>query len=158
MIIPEENIKKFLAIYKPEQRVLKNANLDYPKIHGDFLIGRTYYTLSPLKHATDIEIQLCLNQLAYVGLAETIRLSLDPLFKDIIFEDLQKEGMYIIESKKRFKKRISPNKYIAGDMTIKSKIQRRGIILLNADFQFENNSCFGNLELVILNRETKESK
>lgn len=106
-----------------------------------------------LEHATDIEIQLCLNQLAYVGISETIRLSLDPLFKDINFKSLQEEGMYIIESKKRFKRQISTNKEIIGCINLKDKTKRRGVILCYADFQFENNSCFGNLELAIISKK-----
>jgi len=152
MIVPEESIREVLSLYKPEQRILQSANIDYPKIEGHFLIGKTYYTLSPFEHATDIEIQLCLNQLAYVGISETIKLSLDPLFKGIDFKNLQKEGMYIIESRKRFKRQINPNKEIEGSILIKEKINKMGIIFCYADFQFENKSCFGNLELAVINK------
>mgnify|MGYP001559968606 CR=1 FL=1 len=153
--ISEENIREVLEIYKPEQRVLKSASIGYPRIEGTFLVGPTCYTIGPLEHATDIDIQLCLNQLAYVGLSEAIRHGLDSIFEDINFKNLQKEGMYIIESNKRFKRQISPNKYITGDIIIKNKIKRKGIILINTEFQFENKSCFGNLELAIIDKQIK---
>jgi|SRR3989338_10764491 len=156
--VPEENIRDTLSIYKPEQRVLKSASIDYLRINGTFFIGPTYYTLSSLKHATDIEIQLCLNQLAYVGPLEAVRLSIDPLLKDINFKSLQEEGMYIIESKKRFRRQMSTDKDIAADLLVKSIIKKREIILCYADFQFENNSCFGNLELAIINKKSKGDK
>ena len=88
-------------------------------------------------------------------MSEAIRFNLDSIFEDINFKNLQKEGMYIIESNKRFKRQISPNKYITGDITIKNKIKRRGIILINTEFQFENKSCFGSLELAITNKKIK---
>ncbi|MBI2451803.1 hypothetical protein HYV50_01855 [Candidatus Pacearchaeota archaeon] len=150
MKINEENIVKVLEIYKPEQRLLRTADIQYPAITGTFLIGKTYYVNKPLKHATDIEIQLCLNQLAYVGLSEAIRQRLDPILDGLNFQDLQEEGMYIIESRKRFRRPIYPNKIISGKLKLKEKRDFNNLLLCEADFSFEDKSCFGSLELAIV--------
>ena len=68
-------IEGVLAPYKPEQQFLIEANIDYPVVEGNFLVGPCYYSSDPsnVDHVADSEIQLCLNQLIYVGLAERVR-------------------------------------------------------------------------------------
>ena len=151
--LPEQSLREILGLYKPEQRLLREASIEYPTIRGTFLIGQTYYTFSPLQHATDIEIQLCLNQLAYAGMYEGIRLGLDSSLKGINFRELQKEGMLIIESRKKFRRQIPTDREIIGSIKLKDRIERDGISLCDASFQFENKSCFGRLTLALLTKQ-----
>lgn len=148
-MIAKEHLDRVLAIYKPEQRVLVEADLEYPKISGKFRLGDTYYTIKPLRHATDIEIQLCLNQLTYAGVAEMMRLNRILELNGADFYKLQEEGMFIIQSKKRFRKQIKTNSEIAGELNFgRFGRYQKGLIVARADFDFENGACSGDLELI----------
>jgi len=149
MQIPKERIYPVLAVYKIPQRVLSSASLDYPRIQGTFDIGPTYYTNDSFKHATDIEVQLCLNQLAYAGAAEMIFQEIEP-FKGLKFSELQKEGMLILGSRKRFRRPIPTDKTITGEITIQDIKQKAKTMFVFADFEFENRSAVGELEIAIL--------
>lgn len=148
MIIPTEIIEDVLRPYNC--KVLKSANLEYPFVRGRFLIGPTYYHIPPFEHATDIDIQLCLNQLAYAGVAEAIRRKIIPELDGLNFDELRTENMLIIESRKRFKRSIRTDVEIGGEIKIARWKEFRGLLLANGDFQFENRSCFGELELAIV--------
>lgn len=149
MRISKHIIDEVLSLYKPEQRVLLVADLEYPIVKGMFLVGPTYYTLFPLKHATDIEIQLCLNQLAYVGIAEAMRQGLISELRGLDFKALQKENILITESTKRFRKLIPTDREIQGELVVE-RIKTFGDVLIGlTEFQFENRGCFGNLEFAI---------
>ena len=150
--VTNEAREEVLAIYRPEQKVLLEADIDYPKAKGKFRIGPCYYALVDLKHATDIEIQLCLNQLAFVLVYDGIINKVHPYLEGKDFEKLQKEGMLIVESRKGFRRPIPTDNEIYGEMTLKDLRERNGVVFANADFQFENRSCFGNLELAIVER------
>ena len=147
--IPQELVERVLAIYKPEQRLLKKASFKYPVVKGQFLIGPTYYALERLKHATDIEIQLCLNQLGYAGVAEEIRQGLNPHLADIDFFELQKEGIFIIESRKRFRRHIPSDKPIYGEIKYIKEKKIGSLLIRFANFQFEDSACNGSLELAL---------
>lgn len=150
--VTNEVREEVLAIYKPEQRILLKVDIEYPKAKGTFRVGPCYYTLEDFKHATDIEIQLCLNQLAYVSVYDGITNKVHPYLEGKDFKKLQKEGMLIVESRKRFRRPIPTDSEIYGEMTLKDLRERNGVVFANADFQFENRSCFGHLELAIVER------
>ena len=157
MKISHELIEQVLARYKPQQRVLVDANLDYPLLEGDFHIGDTYYMNPPLIHATDIEIQLCLNQLVYVGIAEIMREGLVRDLGGFNFLELQGENMLIIESRKRFRRPIPTNRNIHCALNIKRFRGNNGLILSWSDFQFENYSCIGSLELALVKPNLRQN-
>ena len=148
MKIPEEVINEVVRPYIC--KVLRSASLEYPIIRGSFFIGPTYYYVYPLEHATDIEIQLCLNQLIYASIAEAIRSKLVPELEGLDFDSLRNEGMLIIESRKRFRRPIRTDKEIQGEIEITRMRDAGRLILAQANFQFENRSCFGSLELALI--------
>ena len=147
--------EQVLELYNPKQRVLLDAYIDYPKIEGTFLIGPCYYANCTLEHATDIEIQLCLNQLAYLGVAEAIRQEVHPLLREKSFSKLQKECIVITESYKKFRKPIPTDRELIGNLVfgniLKSK-NKSGIIFSSANFNFENDSCVGNIRFAIIDK------
>ncbi len=150
----QTSLDEVLDIYKPQQRLLLSARIDYPTIQGQFQIPEScFYANCSLQHATDIEIQLCLNQLAYVGIYEAIRLGIDPELRNLNFKELQREKMLIIESRKKFRKPIPTDKPFNGELTLKDKREQNGIILSTCNFQFEDRSCIGHLELALINRQ-----
>ena len=75
---------------------------------------------------------------------------MDSDLEGLDFEFLQKEGMYIIESRKRFRRQISPNKIITGNLVITHKRDSKNLLLCEANFSFEDRSCIGELELVLV--------
>lgn len=139
--------------YREECRFLRAAFLEYPKVRGVFLIGPTYYHVPSLGHATDIEIQLCLNQLAYIGVAEAIRNKLIPELSGLNFEELRRENMLILESRKRFRRPIKTDVEINGELEISKWRCFNNLILAYTNFQFENRNCFGSLELALTKPE-----
>ena len=66
------------------------------------------------------------------------------------FDRLQKEGMLIVESRKRFRKHIRIDKEIYGEIEIVDLRKRNNLVLAKVDFEFENRSCLGELELAIV--------
>jgi len=149
-MINKQQIMEVLSIYKPEQRILLSADLQYPIVYGKFKIGQTYYVINPLKHATDIEIQLCLNQLAYVGIDEIMRLGLIPNFNGLSFKELQDENMFILKSNKIFRKPIRTDIEIHGELEFKNQKKYKNTLFTKAHFNFENRSCVGDLELALI--------
>ena len=152
--VDEKLIREVLSGYG-ERRFLIAASLEYPILHGNFLIGPTFYYSPHFEHAADIEIQFCLNQLCYVGVAELIKKEEIPELKGLNFAELQNENMLIVESRKRFRRPIRTDKVITGELKVDDwRKYNHGIAAL-VNFQFENRSCFGHLELVLLNPKQK---
>jgi len=149
-MITQETINRVLKGYTPQSKLLKSASLEYPTIKGTFLIGPTSYYSPSLKHATDIEIQLCLNQLAYVQIAEIMNQRIIPGLNGFDFEELQGENMLITASRKKFKKSIRTDIEIQGELTLKKYKEFKNLFIGNMDFKFENSGCVGDLELVLI--------
>jgi hypothetical protein len=149
--ISPEVIKNTLAIYKPNKRILREASIEYPTAKGTFLIGPCDYVQEGVSvdHATDIEIQLCLNQLGYVAIAEAIRNKELSELEGLDFNQLQTNSMFIIESNKKFRKPIRTDKEIYGTLSLKKWKNNGNLYLCWADFQFEDRSCFGGLEFAL---------
>ena len=126
MKIPKETVDKVLAVYYPNYKYLKEADIEYPIGKGKFLIEKTGY-METLQHMTDVEAQLCLNQLCYVFFGQGV---IDKKWKgleNLSFDeylDLRKENMFITESHKKFKRETNPKEPFYGQievMNIKSK-------------------------------------
>lgn len=152
--ISGETISEILKHYSPNCRPLKSATIEYPVIKGTFRIGKTFYYLPALEHATDIEIQLCLNQLAYAGIAHMMEQEAIPELRGLNFYELQKENMLIIESRKRFRKPIRTDVEIHGELVLRKWKLAGNLLIANSDFQFENRSCIGSLELALIKPST----
>ncbi len=150
--ISKKAIDKVLAMYRPEQRILLEADVEPSKAIGKFFIGPCYYVFDDLDHATDIEIQLCLNQLSYISVYQAINSGMHPYLNGKNFFELQKNGMVILESRKRFRRPIPKNIEITGELELKDIRERRGIVFASSNFQFEDRSCIGSLELAIIDR------
>mgnify|MGYP001602252274 CR=1 FL=1 len=148
--ITPRQIYEVMKNYRPECRFLKSAQIEYPSIRGKFLIGKTFYHVPPVKHATDVEIQLCLNQLTYVGMLQLFESQNVPELSGLDFSELRTEGMLITESRKRFRKPISTGKEFLGHLNIEEWKNFGNLLVARTKFDFENRSCFGNLELVLV--------
>lgn len=148
--ITEQVREKVLAAYNPKQRILLGGKIEYPNARGLSKIGHCFYTVEDFNHATDIEIQLCLNQLLYSAVYQAILDKSHVYFEGKDFAKLQKEGMVIVESRKRFKRPISTDREIYGQIDMTDLRKRRNVIFANVDFEFENRSCIGNLELAVI--------
>jgi hypothetical protein len=148
--IDQQLLQKVLAAYKPEQRFLKAANLEYPFVAGIFLIGPTYYGTEPVNHATDPEIQICMHQLLYTSVAELMKTEEIKELRGLDFFELQREAMVIRKSQKKFIHPIKTDIEIKGEAEIKGYKKRGNLFILETDFQFQNKNCTGSLESVII--------
>ncbi len=116
MRISQELIEKVIEVYKPNYRYLKEATVDYPFAKVRFMLGETEY-VATLQHMTDVEAQLCLNQICYVFFAQGIldqKWELPKTFTLDDFLELRKEGMFIVESHKRFVRETNPGEAFNG--------------------------------------------
>ena len=147
---PKQIIERATAIYPPNWRCLLSADLEYPKITGTFRVDPSLYTLTPIAHVTDISVQACLNQLAYAGIAEAIRTDQIPELRDLNFDRLQKESMLIIYFGKRFRRTMKTDTKISGEIRIDEWRDWGNLIVGYGNHRFENRSCFGNLECVLV--------
>ena len=150
MEVSQDRIQEVLKLYVPAAKALIGAQIDYPIFRGEFRLPPTFYTTHPLRHATDIEMQLCLNQLAYVGVAEAIQGRWFSELEGLNFEYLQKEGCLIIESRKKFRRPIKQDSIIRGEIKIENFRDCGRLILSHAKFDFEKRSCIGELTLALV--------
>jgi len=146
--LPQDDLNKVLAVYIPQQRVLKGVVFEHPTYRGAFLIGPTYY-MTHLEHASDIEIQLCLNQLAYASVYQRIKSGKDDYLSGLDFSSLQLEGMFITRSSKKFRRQISTSKIITGEIELAREHHYDTMSIAEVKFQFEDRSCFGELQMAI---------
>ncbi|HJX50187.1 MAG TPA: FcoT family thioesterase [Candidatus Nanoarchaeia archaeon] len=151
--IDKRKIEEILEIYKPEYCFLKKVEVNYPFFHGVFRTPSTLYTKKPLNHLTDVEVQLCLNQLAYVGFEEVIKEKLIPQLNSLNFKESQYDEMVIGKSEKKFKEIINPNKEIHGKLKIDKIFNLEGRIIALTSFDFENGKCIGRLNLALIKKE-----
>ena len=142
-------IKKVLELYKPEYRWLKTASEQYPLFNAIFEVQRGTYSVLPFEHLTNTETELCLNQFAYVSIAHMVQSSHEKFKKYPLkkFYELQKEGAWVFESNKRFKKIIDNGKKFHGKLIFKNIKRMKNLLIIKTDFEFENKSYFGTLGL-----------
>jgi len=151
MKIPQELIDRVVAVYKPNYRYLKEAYVDFPIARGRFQLGETEY-MQTLQHLTDVEAQLCLNQLSYVFFGNEITSKRWEGLKDLTFDDyleLRKEGMFIIESHKKFDRETNPREPFEGIVRLIRTKKRGNIHLATLNFDLNNGACIGELSLVL---------
>ncbi|MEK6951992.1 MAG: FcoT family thioesterase [Nanoarchaeota archaeon] len=151
MKISQELVDKVVAVYKPNYRYLKEADVNFPVARGIFQLGETEY-MQTLQHLTDVEAQLCLNQLSYVFFGNEINAKRWEGLRDLTFDDyleLRKEGMFIVESHKKFHKETNPREPFEGIMRLVRAKKRGNIYLATLDFNLNNGACIGDLSLVL---------
>src|SRR3989338_8595631 len=121
MKVPQETIDKVVALYKPNYRYLKEAEMNFPIARARFQLGETEYC-ETLQHLTDVEAQLCLNQLSYVFFGQGV---IDKRWKGLDYLELRKENMFVTESHKKFHRETNPMDPFYGQMKL-MKIRRHG--------------------------------
>lgn len=156
--IPKQVIEKVVRNYMPECRFLKSASLEYPIVRGEFIVGKTFYHVPSCEHATDVEIQLCLNQLIYAGVSTAITENNIPELDNLDFEKLRRESMLIIESRKRFRRAIKTQEQFYGVVKLDCWKDFGKILIAQASFNFGDRSCIGGLELALVKPASGETK
>jgi hypothetical protein len=147
MKVPQERMEKVLALYKPECRYLKSADLDLLKATGEFEISETFYTAEPLEHLAEAEAKMCLCQLAYVAFAEWIDAgefeSINLEFDEYL--ELMKENMYIIESRIKFKNQIDTSKPFKLEMQFRQEKPFSNTRIARFDYSFADGKAKGEI-------------
>lgn len=151
MKIPQETVDRVVELYKPNYRYLKEAEIEFSIIRGRFQLGETEYC-ETLQHLTDVEAQLCLNQLSYVFFGQGVIDKRWEGLEDLTFDqylELRKENMFVTESHKKFHKETSPRDLFYGQMQL-MKIRRHGnLYVAKLDFDLNAGALVGELSLVL---------
>jgi hypothetical protein len=151
--IDKKRIDRYLSVYNAQYCFLKELQVDYPEICGVFRIPKTFYTKKSLDHLSDVETQLCLNQLAYVGIIEATKMGQIPSILSGGSKRIPYRDTVIIESKKRFRERIDPSKDIHGLLRVKRIFTLENSILALTDFNLENGKCTGELNIALVKKK-----
>ena len=156
--IDKKKIDIYLSVaqYNPQFCFLKELQIDYPKIYGVFRTPPTFYTRKALDHLTEAEIQICLNQLAYVGIIGAAKMGQIPSLFHTGLKRIPYGDTVIAESKKRFRDRIDPSKDIYGLLRVKRIFTLENSIIALTDFDFEDGKCTGELNVSLVKREQKK--
>lgn len=151
MRVSQELVDKVIEFYKPNYRYLREATVNYPFARGRFLLNETEY-MTTLQHVTDIEAQLCLNQLCYVFFAQGIADQQWESLKSFSLDDflgLRKEGMFIVESHKKFVRETNPAEPFNGQIElVRSRSINKGYFA-KLRFNLNESASFGELSLVL---------
>ena len=151
MKVPKELVDRVVQVYKPNYRYLKSAEVYFPIARGRFQLGETEY-METLQHMTDVEAQLCLNQLCYVFFGQGVLEKRWEGLEDLTFDDyleLRKEGMFIIGSHKTFKKETNPREPFEGQMQLMKVRRHKNIYVAKLDFDLNYGASVGELSLVL---------
>lgn len=151
MEVPQGFVDKVVEVYYPNYRYLKSAEVGFPVAKGRFQLGQTEY-METLQHVTDIEAQLCLNQLAYVFFGNEMVNGRWPEAGKVSFDKfmgLRKENMFIVESRKKFRRQIDPRLPFSGQMELKQIRKQGNIYMARLGFDLDGKACEGELSLVL---------
>ena len=145
-------VEALTGLYKPGYRYLQGAEVNTSGAKGLFKLKSTEY-METMNHMTDVEAQLCLNQIAYVFFAyHAINRTWPELGLNTLedFLSLTKEGMFVLESRKRFRRETVPAKEFAGTLELRSytKISTQAFVA-RLNFDLNEGACRGYLKLAI---------
>ena len=141
MKIPWQVLTDLLEPYKPNARYLISAEDLGKEMQGNFFIEHSIYAQPEISsgHLNMIDLMICYNQLAYVGIANKIKQG--ELFQEIIsyeYVKLNQLKMLITSSSNiKFKAPID-SKYFRAWLKL-SKIKRmHNVYFVRTEFDFEN--------------------
>ena len=151
MKVPQETVDRVVVLYRPNYRYLKEAEIEFPIARGRFQLGETEYC-ETLQHLTDVEAQLCLNQLSYVFFGQGIIEKRWEGLEDLTFDEyleLRKENMFVTESHKKFYRETNARDQFYGQMQL-MKIRRHGnLYVAKLNFDLNEGASVGQLSLIL---------
>ena len=140
-------------IYNQKYHFLKKLEIDYPHIQGTFVVPPTFYTVEVLDHLSDVEAQLCLNQLAYIGFMEAIKNKQILSLNSAGAKRISYGAAIIGKSEKKFKGIIDPSKEIHGVLNAKRIFNLEEKIIALTHFDLENGKCTGKLNITLVKKK-----
>jgi len=159
LTIQDEIVANITGQYKDDFRYLVAGSMQYPNsATGLFHVKQSGYVRDTLKHITDVETQICLNQMVYAAFAQAIvdkAWERDALWNPLvgldmpIYEGLMKDHMFIRESHKKFRRQINPAEPFYGTITLEKTGGRRGLYFAELSFSLADNSATGALSLAM---------
>lgn len=146
---PRETIERFLAVYKPQARYLKSAELDFPMATGNFEVQSSSYG-QDTGHLNAADLLICYNQLAYVLVGQAWVDGQLPSLEHIAIEtSFQLEKTFIVGMDDiRFRKIIDPSGF-QGLVKIDKMRKTRSAYFLQTHYDFALGSAVGNIDLAI---------
>ena len=138
-----EMIRRVLEIYDHSWRFLKSASLDDKIYQGLFELKKQCPYLLPssegFKHATETELDNCLSQLCYASIADIMSRNQIQGFEDYDFSKLQENGVFTIQSNKRFR-RVIPRAEFRGQIELDEIRTDGDLSILHYTGNFKENS------------------
>jgi len=152
MRIPQFVLDDFLTPYSNASRYLISAEDLDNGTRGDFSIRQSVYLARRVSsgHLNIVDLFICFNQLAYVGLAEKVRAKTVPELADIDYDHLKNsklEGLIYAVDELRFKKAIDSTGF-SGQMEIEQIRRKDRLYFVRTSFNFEN-SATGNIRIAM---------
>jgi hypothetical protein len=144
--------------YPQEYHFLKELKIDYPSIHGLFRTPPTFYTKKPLHHLSRIELGLCLNQIAYVGLVIAAKNGQIPEVRNSGIKRTLYGDMVIRKVEEKFKRMIDPSEDIHGSLNTKRIFNLERETMVFTTFNFEEGKYTGKLNVVLIKKKIKWKK
>lgn len=148
-------IKKFRGLYKPGYRYLQKAYLVEKGAKAIFRIKRTEYKKG-VGHLTDLEAQVCLNQLCYVFFYDYFSNNTPegviPLRVGTIkqFTKLYQEEFFVLESHKRFRRETVPGEEFVGEIKLTGVEKLSELVYVaRLSFNLNKGACRGFLKLAL---------
>jgi len=125
--------------------------MEFPIIRGRFQLKETEY-MEALHHMTDVEAQLCLNQLSYIFFGQAILDKRWQDFDDVSFDqylEFRKENMFISDSHKSFRRETNPVYPFDGVLSLRKLKKEGSLYVAKLDFDLNDQACLGELTLVL---------
>lgn len=148
-----EVLGRVLNVYRPEWRYLLEASVEYPRCEGRFLVKESGYLVEDIRskdeHLTDIEAQLCLNQLYFAFLGQG---TIDGVFGQFgNFEQYMnmRGEMVIVESLRRFKKPIPLGQNFQGTIELVRYKRLGSLYVAEMNYDLSDGSCIGYSKLAM---------
>jgi hypothetical protein len=152
MKIPQFVLDDFLKPYSLDARYLVSAEINKNTIKGFFSIKQSVYLSHGITsgHLNMVDVLICFNQLAYVGLAEKIRQKSIPEFKEVNYEnfrDNKLNGLIYALDNVKFRKPVNSDVFI-GEFSIEQIRKRNETYFIKTTYNFEN-SVTGKVSLAM---------
>lgn len=141
-------IKKATELYKPEYKVLINAQYDFPRASGEYNLSRVPdYAMIDLDYLTIFGTQLSVLQLSYALLIQAFENK--DLEKPKGVRDEWNIDCVVRRLDLKFKKKTSTKADFYGEVEIKRVKKER---IAEIEFDLNSRSCIGVLEGVLISR------
>lgn len=149
--ISNDNLTKYLSLYKDNYRFVKKASYEGFKLKAEIEPFAYEFTSEDLDYITATQIALYLSQLTYVLIGNILENELHPLLHKSIFLEFFKkmhEGrLFFLDLNQRMRKPIWKKNKIYAEINLDKVKKSSNTIFGFISFSINDNSCNGSLKI-----------